>query len=185
MMDKNTTFGHWYVCAQFADWQLQEFTRPSFIGRHEVPQDLNHLTIGQLMNLGMLADDDMIYGICSIILKLERDDVNRARAVDVVRFAGWVMSEVKRINKLFESTNVKPTQQQVRAGINNLRFGLFGVLDWYALRMGYQDHEKVADVPWINIYKCMDMDAKKALYERKYQEVISDDNRRQSKRNRK
>jgi hypothetical protein len=80
---------------------------------------------------------------------------------------------------------VKPTQQQVRAGINNLRFGLFGVLDWYALRMGYQDHEKVADVPWINIYKCMDMDAKKAIYERKYQEVISDDNRRQSKRNRK
>jgi hypothetical protein len=136
------------------------------------------------MNLGMLAEDGMIYGICSIIMGLEAEEVDKARAVDVVRFAGWVMSEVKRINKLFEATNVKPTSQQIRAGINNLKFGLFGVLDWYALRMGYQDHEKVADVPWINIYKCMDMDAKKALFERKYQEVIADDNRRQSKRNR-
>ena len=99
------------------------------------------------MNLGMLAEDGMIYGICSIIMGLEAEEVDKARAVDVVRFAGWVMSEVKRINKLFEATNVKPTSQQIRAGINNLKFGLFGVLDWYALRMGYQDHEKVADVP--------------------------------------
>lgn len=184
MMDRNTTFKHWFVCAQMAGWQLQEFTRPSFIGRHEVPQDLNHLTIGQLMQLGMLSGDGMIYGVCRIIMGLEEDEVNKARAIDVVRFAGWVMGEVRRINKLFEKTNVRPTPQQVRAGIGNLRFGLFGVLDWYALRMGYQDHEKVADVPWLNIYKCMDMDAKKILFERKLQEVINNDNRRQSARNR-
>lgn len=184
MMDRNTTFGHWMAVVKLTDWQLQEFSRPSFIGRHEVPEDLNHLTIGQLMRLGMVSDtDEMIYSICNIIMGLERDDISKARAVDVVRFAGWVMSEVRRINKLFESTNVRPTQQQIRAGINNLNFGLFGILDWYARRMGYQDHEKVADVPWINIYKCMDMDSKTVLYERKYQEVVANDNRRKSKGN--
>lgn len=184
MMDRNTTFKHWFVCARLAGWKLQEFTRPSFVGQHEVPEDLNHLTIGQLMQLGMLTDDGIIYGVCKIVLSMEEDEVDKARAIDVVRFAGWTMSEAKRINKLFESTNVRPTNQQVRAGINKLQFGLFGILDWYALRMGYQDHEKVADVPWLNIYKCMDMDAKKILYERKLQEVINNDNRRQNQRHR-
>ena len=183
-MDKNTTFGHWFVCAKLTDFQLQEFSRPSFIGKHEIPQDLNGLTIGQLMELGMLPEDDMIYGICRIILNLEREEVDKARATDVVRFAGWVMGEIKKINKLFESTNVKPTQQQIRAGIKNLSFGLFGILDWYALRMGYQDHEQVGKVLWVNIYKCLDMDAKKTMYERKYAEVINNDNRRKSARNR-
>lgn len=184
-MDRKTTFKHWYAVVRFTNFQLQEFSRPSFVGKKKVPDDLNHLTIGQLMRLGMASEtDEIIYKVCEIILDLDRETVDKSRATDVVRFAGWVMAEIRRINKLFDSTNVKPTQQQVRAGISNLQFGMFGILDWYARRMGYQEHEKVGDVPWINIYKCMDMDAKTTLYERKLQEVISNDNRAKSKRHR-
>jgi hypothetical protein len=112
-------------------------------------------------------------------------EVDNARAVDVVRFVGWVLAEVEKINKLFESTNTKPTEQERKAGIEQLKFGLFGMLDWYAQRMRITDHEKVAkETPWLRIYKCLDMDAKKLLFNRKLQEVQADEYRRKIKGNR-
>ena len=55
------------------------------------------------------------------------------------------------------------------------------MLDWYALRMGYQDQENVKDVPWMRVYKCMDMDVKRIQYQKRLQEVINDEYRRKSK----
>ena len=104
-----------------------------------------------------------------------------ARAVDVVRFVGWVTGEVGKINRLFESTSVKPTELERRAGIEKLQFGLFGMLDYYALRMGFQDHDDVLKVKWLRIYKCIDIDNQKNQYQRRLQEVMTNDYRRKSR----
>lgn len=93
----------------------------------------------------------------------------------MVRFVGWVSGEVERINKIFESTNTKPTAREKKAGIEQLNFGLFGMLDWYAKRMGIQDHDQVLSTPWLRIYKCIDMDNKRNQYERRYQEIMNDE----------
>ncbi len=44
--------------------------------------------------------------------------------------------EVERITKLFETTSVVPTPEERRAGVDKLSFGLFGLVDYYATRMG-------------------------------------------------
>ena len=153
------------------------------VGRHNVPDNLNELSIGKLMELSSLpTDDESIYSMCEIIFGMGRKEVDRARAVDVVMFCGWLQGEVEKISKLFAKAKGTPTEREKKAGIDKLSFGLFGLLDWYALRMGITNHDDVLPVPWMRVYKCLDMDEKKALFNKKLQEVISDEYRRKNQR---
>lgn len=185
-MKISTKFGYWIKVAPLTGFQMQEFSRPAFVGKHEVPANLNELTIGQLIELSQLKDDtNSIYRIAEIVMSLSRKEVNKARAVDVVRLAGWVCAETKKINKLFDSVGAaKPTANEKKAGVETLRFGLFGMLDWYALRMRIHDHDEVLSVPWMRIYKCMDMDAKKQKYERNLQRIAAEEMKQKARRRR-
>lgn len=185
-MDTNTKFSYWIKVAPLTGFQMQEFNRPAFIGKHEVPENLNELSIGQLIELSQLKDDtESIYRIAEIVMGLGRKDIDNARAVDVVRLAGWVCAETKKINKLFDSVGAaKPTATEKKAGVDTLRFGLFGMLDWYALRMRIQDHDQVLGVPWMRIYKCMDMDNKKQKYERNLQRIAAEEMSQRARRRR-
>ena len=192
------------MIAEHSDFKLEKFSRPSYIQYRrdgwkswwpfrlffrqmfsvETPADLDSLSIGKLIELSELNDEGTsLYSICKIILDMDEEQVARARAFDVVRFCGWVMDEVEQINKLFESTNEKPTNEEIKAGIDTLRFGLFGMLDWYAKRMGITDQEIVAQVSWAKIYQCLVMDNKKNKFNKRYQEVINDEYRRENRRN--
>ncbi len=176
MMNENTKFGRWLTLATLSRFKLERYSRPRFVGKVEVPTTLNELTIGQIIELSELKDDnESLYKICEIVLGMERKAVRNARAVDVVRFIGWVYDEVERINKLFSKTDNKPTAREQRAGIERLRFGLFGMLDWYAVRMGITNHDDVLQVPWMRIYKCMQMDNEKRAYEIRLNKVAAEE----------
>lgn len=173
-MDINTTFGHWKVVAAMSGYKMQKQTRPNSVGGRTTPETLNWLSIGQLMELSELNDSDgSIYKITEMIAGLTREKTDKARAVDVVRLIGWTFGEVERINKLFAKTAPKPTARERQAGVEQLNFGLFGLLDWYARRMGIANHDEVLGVNWMRIYKCLDMDSRQAAYERKLQEMAT------------
>lgn len=185
-MDISTKFSYWIKVAPLTGFRMQQFSRPAFVGKHEVPANLNELTIGQLIELSQLKDEaESIYRIAEIVMGISRKDIDNARAVDVVRLAGWVYGETKKINKLFDGVGTsKPTATEKKAGIETLRFGLFGMLDWYALRMRIQDHDQVLGVPWMRIYKCMDMDNKKQRYERNLQRIAAEEMKQKARRRR-
>lgn len=182
-MDKNTTFKYWLAVARHTSYKIGKCERPVFVGDHQVPDNLNQLSIGQLIDLSKLSDsEESLYQIVTTVLGLSHKEVEQARAVDVVMLIGWVTSEVERINKLFESTDTaKPTRLEKEAGIDNLRFGLFGMLDWYAVRMGISDHDQVLKTPWLRIYKCMEIDNKRNQYERNLQKVQAEEMKRKSR----
>lgn len=141
------------------------------------------MTLGQMLELQECADGlDMFYRTCRVLLGMKKNEVDDSLAVEVVAFTGWVVSRIVRINKLFEGTQLKPTDEQVRAGISKMNFGVFGMVDWYAKRMGITDHESVFRVPWIRIYKCMDIDTKTEQYNRRLQKVMSDESKRRIRR---
>ena len=184
-MTEKTTFREWLAIVPYTDFKMEKFARPPYIGKKPVPESLNDLSIGQLIELSTLNEtNESLYRIPEIILGMKRRDIARSRAVEVVAFIGWVTGEVEKINKLFESASGKPSEAEKRAGVLKLSFGLFGMLDWYALRMGYKDHDDVLSVPWMRIYKCIDMDNKKAEYNKRLQEVLLDEHRRKNPRNR-
>ncbi len=175
----STTFGYWLRVAQFTDFKIGKFSRPEFVGKQPTPKNLNDLTLGDLITLSGVGDSAAsIYVITETIMHLGAAETDAARAVDVVRFVGWVYGEVEKINALFESTNIPPTEKERRAGIDRLKFGLFGMVDWYAQRMGIPDHEEVMKVPWMRVYKCIQMDNERRLYERRYEDMITQEIKR-------
>ena len=181
-MDANTTYGYWRVIARHCNYTIEEgFERPAYIGEVKCPEDLSALTIGQLIEIGEASGADTDYRIIDIVLGMDKKQADNCRATEVVAFLSWIGRQVKRINKLFESIQTRPTAKEKQAGVDNLQFGLFGILDWYAKRMGITNHDEVLTVPWLRIYKCMEMDNKVEQYQRRYNEISMQEARRKKK----
>ena len=182
-MEANTTFKEWMVRAEFSDdterLKMEEFTRPSRVGKVKTPESLDEMTIGQMVEMSNCKNGrEMFYSVCRVLLGMDDAKTDGCRAVEVVRFVGWVLGQVKVINELFDRAKIKPTSEELRAGIEKLHFGIFGMIDWYALRMGITDHEEVMSVPWGRVYKCLDMDTKKREFEKRLVKVYQDEHRK-------
>ena len=181
-MDINTTYGYWRVIARVSGYTIPEdFERPAYVGEKQCPKDLNTLTIGQLIDMTGEEGPDSDYRMAGIVLGYDKAETDACRAVEVVAFLSWVGREVRKISGLFERIHSKPTAKERQAGIDKLNFGLFGMLDWFAKRMGITNHDEVLAVPWIRIYKCMDMDNKTNQYERRLNEISMQEARRKKK----
>jgi hypothetical protein len=171
-MDRNTTYQHWRVVATLCGYTIPEkMERPAYVGDKKCPENLNELTIGQLIELGQVDGADTDYRIAEIVLGYDKPTTDKCRAVEVVPFLSWVGSEVKKINRLFETISHKPTAKERQAGVDKLQFGLFGMLDWFAKRMGITNHDDVLGVPWLRIYKCMDMDNQTQQYQQRLNDI--------------
>ena len=181
-MDNNTTYGYWRVVARHCAYTIPEgFERPAYIGETKCPEDLSALTIGPLIEIGEADGAEADYCIIEIVLGIGKAETDKCRATEVVAFLSWIGGQVKHINRLFEQVQTKPTAKEKQAGVEKLQFGLFGILDWYAKRMGITDHDDVLTVPWLRIYKCMDMDNKVEQYQRRLNDISMQEARRKRK----
>lgn len=175
-MKKNVKFKEWLVLAFMSSdiekMELRKLRKPYKVGEHRTPDNLNKMTIGQMLQLSeMKTGEDLFYLVTNVLLGMEKKETAESLAVEVVSFVGWVIGQVERINRLFDKAKGKPTDKEVRAGIEQLRFGMFGLVDWYAKRMGIQNHDEVMDVCWMRVYKCMDMDTKTQEFNRRLAEI--------------
>lgn len=154
--------------------RLDRLKKPYSVCKVKTPATLNDLSMGELMQLqSITTDSDFIFTPGMVVLNLTERKLLKADSEEVLGFSYWVAKEVKRINKLFASTSVPPTPEEKQAGSDRLNFGLFGLLDYYAQRMGITDHEEVERVPWIRVYKCLDMDAERTRFERRLRTILN------------
>lgn len=179
----NIKLKEWLVLAEhgrFVDEvDVKNLPRPSRVGKNDVPTDLNGLSLGQLLQLQEMNNErDTFFVPCRVLFGMKDEEIAECKALEVVCLASWVAREVERIGKLFEACHNKPTAQEVKAGIHQLNFGVFGMIDWYARRMGVTNHDEVERVPWVRVYKCMQMDAETEAFNRRLNEVYRQENER-------
>lgn len=161
---------------------LNACTRPSFLREIEVPANLNHITYGKLDDLSRLKNEKDPFGAAiKILLDMPEKEIYALPVTKVFGFANFVAKEVERINNLFAAIKLDHTSEEISAGIDQLNFGSFGVLDWYARRMRITNQNEVRSVPWVRIYTCMKNDTAQAAYERRYNKVILDNAKRRRK----
>lgn len=153
---------------------LENVRRPKKLCGKDTPENLNGLSYGKFCALSYASrkPEETIFEICRILLDIDKAKLMQAPADDVFGFIRFVGDEVKRINKLFTDISIEPTQEQIQAGANNLNFGAFGTLDWYARRMGITNHDEVMALPWERIYQCMKIDNDTQMYERRLNKVF-------------
>lgn len=173
---KLTTYGEFLVllpcCTEDHQRELlnalSEAKRPTFIGKKETPTNLNIITYGQLDDLSRIgAEGDPAAKVFKILLNMEPQEVYQLNVFDVFGFLNFAKDEVIRINKLFSDIAPSHTSEEISAGIEELNFGTFGVIDWYARRMGITNQDEVYNVAWVRIYTCMKNDNEQAEYEKR------------------
>ena len=157
---------------------------PRKIGKHEIPQDLQMVTFGTLTKLQNTAkSNDFLKVCCELVSVLTGESAERVAsrpAIEVIGTVNMVQTEMERIGKLFKSLQGDHSSDEVAAGIERLEFGAFGIVDWYAQRMGIIDHEEVFNTPWARIYQCMRIDHEQGEFEKRYRKII--ENRSKIKR---
>lgn len=149
---------------------------PKKFNKKDVPQDLQMVTFGVLTQLQEAGkSNDYLVTCCRLVSVLTGVDariVASRRAFDVLGIVNMVKDEMERIGKLFQSLNTDKTSDEQAAGIDRLNFGAFGIVDWYAQRMGIVDHEDVFNTPWARIYQCMKIDHENGEFQKRYRKII-------------
>ena len=157
---------------------------PKVFNRRNVPKDLQLVTFGMLTELqNAPKDNDYLRTCCSLVSVLTgvpADIVASRKAIEVLGIVNMIQSEMERIGKLFQSLQTDKTSDEMAAGIDRLEFGTFGLVDWYAKRMGIVDHEEVFATPWARVYQCMKIDHENNEFEKRYRKII--ENRSKAKR---
>lgn len=148
-----------------------------------VDEDLNLIDFGTYSDLcDVLATDNHIQLVSRIIEvmypDLDEGYLTDTKAADVWGYANWVIKEIGRINELFGSIKVEYTEQEKKAGIDSVQFGTFGILDWYAKRMGIRDQNEVNKTKWVRIWQCMKNDSEEAKFNRRLQKVYEQEMKR-------
>lgn len=179
-MNKNTTFQYWLVVASMAGFKIEGTAeRPPKVGKYTTPENFEKLTFGQLIEMTQSATP---VDLCRVTLGMTEKEVAKARATEVVRYVAWATEQLNKINALFAKLKTNPTPTEIQAGVDKLNFGLFGVIDTYALRMGITDHDEVMKTSWMVVYKCLEIDYQKAQYERRYNKIMENEMKRRNKR---
>lgn len=148
---------------------------PKTIAGKQVAQDLSGIKLANLIDLQVCKTDvELINVALRDIAELDARQMATATIAEVFGFVDMISREVKRISELFKSVAVEPTEDERKAGIEQLQFGLFGLLDWYAKRMGMTDQDQVLQVNWQKVYRCSLNDKQQIEYQRRLQKVMAD-----------
>lgn len=151
---------------------LKEVACPARIAGRTAPQDLNDLTLGQLIQLESIAAEKGVFAaIAEVLLDKSAEWAAKAPAMEMLGLRNMVVKEQDRIAGLFASLGREHTAAETMAGIEKLDFGMFGLADWYARRMGISDHDDAFDTPWLRIWQCRKNDIEEAEYRERLQRI--------------
>ena len=151
---------------------------PAYLCGRTAPENLNLISYGQLDDLHDTPEGvNAIVNCCKVILGVDEPAIMAERADRILGFVAFCNKEVKRINKLFASISPDFEPEEKMAGIEKLRFGSFGILDWYSRRMGITDQDEVRRVPWVRIWQCMRNDNETGKYEKRLRAVYKRQNK--------
>ena len=158
--------------------RLKAQPRPAYLCGVEVPKNLTALSYGTLDDLrSATATDDPITECVRILLGVSSSELMNADVNDVFGFLSFVKDELEKINKLFANIKQTYSKEEEAAGVRDLDFGSFGVLDWYARRMGITNQNDVRDVAWVRIYQCMKNDNMQSEFERRLHKQYMNSNK--------
>ena len=157
---------------------LKEVACPASIGHKDAPQDLNDITLGQLIQLESIGAEKGIFAaIAEVLFGKDAEWAMHAPALEMLGLRNMVVKEQDRIAALFASLAREHTAAEAAAGIEKLDFGMFGLADWYARRMGISDHDEAFNTPWLRIWQCRKNDMEEAEYRERLHRIQNNMNK--------
>ena len=170
---------HWEPhLPEFRIEELKQVPCPAQIDGRKAPQDLNDITLGQLIQLEAIAAEKGVFvAIAETLLGKDEEWAMQAPALEMLGLRNMVVAEQDRIAALFASLTRDHTAAEIMAGVESLNFGMFGLADWYARRMGISDHDDAFNTPWIRVWQCRKNDIEESEYRERLQKIQNNLNR--------
>ena len=153
---------------------LRQVERPLMMGHHVLPPSLDGLTLEQLSRFwAVTCTADLMIVTGEVLLGWSKRKVLRSPALPMIGLCNWVSAELTRICALWEQARLPRTSEEMQAGFDRLSFGVFGIADWYARRMGMHNHDEAFATPWPRIWQCLMNDTEEAAYARRLNEIYT------------
>lgn len=177
----NTSFSQFLVLASILDAttleRLKTTPKPTRLGKYVLPENLNDLMLGKLFQLQSM--EQPIIESAKVLFGCDDKYLMSCNAIEVLGLNVWISEEMTRIAKMFSAIKVDISPEEFKAGVDKLNFGMFGLVDSYARRMGVVDHDYVLEyVPWLRVWQCLKNDAENVMYEKRLRKVYSNSNKK-------
>lgn len=161
--------------------RLAAIAKPKRILGHKTPDDLNGLTLAQLIDLWQIDSEASILtkSLVAVFgydtndrrcLRKERRTARRVHYVRIGKAIGWcnfIQAELIRIKEMWERCEVPLSDIEKAASAGMAEFGFFSIIDAYARRQGYLDPDDVLKVGWLKIWQSLLKDAEVVKYQRR------------------
>lgn len=138
----------------------------------DVPQDLNSLTLEGLTRLWTIKSSrDVFIAAGGALLGLSEAETLRSPLLPMLGIVNMVSRELPKIADMWDRAHGDPTADELAAGCAQLDFGIFGLADWYARRMGMTSHDEAFATPWLRVWQCAVNDERVRQYNVRLAEV--------------
>lgn len=180
MINEKTTVRQYLGLTLFYDLkpfenEIIESERPDFINGNKVPDSLDSITYSQRIDLqDIKSESDMLFKPCEILFNLPKNEILSLSVQQVVGLSLWVVKELNRMSKREENTlNYKPEPEELRAGISDLKFGAFGIIDSIVKSRPVYTHEEVLQLSCAKVYAMQLIDHKQRMFEKRLRKEYS------------
>ncbi len=166
--------------------KLQSIGRPLRLAGKKTPDNLDYITLGQLITLWHIKDErDLFYLSALCVLAYDENErrsrlkqwsigrkLRRAGAGCAIGWSNFVSNELIRINEMWQRCNVPLSDIDRQAGAGELNFGFFSIIDAYAQRQGIVNHDDVLKVKWIEVWQSLQKDAEIAKFQLRRERIL-------------
>ena len=166
--------------------RLAKIPCPKRIAGHQAPKDLNGLTMAQLISLWSIPNEKSILSdsLAAVFgyhinqrrcARKEKRIRRHAQYIRIGKAVGWcnfIQSELLRIKEMWSRCEVPIEALDKQAGVEQLNFGFFSILDAYAQRQHISDPDEVLKVQWVKVWQSLLKDAETFKFQRRKDKLI-------------
>lgn len=149
---------------------MERVEKPTRLCGQYLPDDLNHITMGALVDV-LECEDDI--KVLATLYNLTTGQIKDDRATNVLGAIKWTTEQIKSITGLWKQLERDFTVDELMAGADKMKSDIFSTIDWYARRMGISDHDEVLKVSWIKIWRCAKDDRARDEYRERLNNIMN------------
>lgn len=159
-------------CVRLLTWigAIYRKTKETLSNRIKTAKDLNGITIGEMLLIGSLKGDQLVYTIFSVLYGYTKEQVDQLQTEQVYGTLNFVRAEMERIGKLFEAVKVPPRPEEERAGVKEVGAGSSLSLIDYISKRQQITLDEASEMKWRTVLELLKIDRDAELYRRRLEQ---------------
>ncbi len=151
---------------------------PTYLAQKPYNPQLEVLTLGQLMEIQYTETFlPKVELYMSLVCGCTTDEYMNEHYEKVMGAVNHITDLLNNVGAMFSGSRIKPTREEITAGVESLNFGAFGLIDWYSQRQKIT-HEQAEATPWTRVFNAIKKDNDTEIYRRKLMKIHSKQNKK-------